>query len=184
MMRSFLYAISVISVIGNILGQQGFANPVNKKGYESYTYEKFSEELVKRAEKGDEFAQYNLGQNYEKGDGLKQNYAKAVKWFKKSADQGNAWAQSELGVCYYQGKCVAVDHKKAFELYLKSAEQGCLAAQAMLGGCYQNGQGTEKNETEALKWYKKALENGATFVSGAIQELEGKLKKQSATNPQ
>jgi len=35
-----------------------------------------------------------------------------------------------------------------------------------------------------LKWYKKAFENGATFVSGAIKELEGKVKRQSATNPQ
>ncbi|NBP30774.1 MAG: sel1 repeat family protein, partial [Flavobacteriia bacterium] len=96
--------ILLLSIAGYFIEQQSIANPANKKGYESYKYEKFSEELQKRAQDGDEFAQYNLGQNYEKGDGVKQNYAEAVKWFRKSAEQGNAWSQSELGVCYYQGK--------------------------------------------------------------------------------
>ena len=179
MFKLCAYVVSGLIVIGFILGQHTSASPANKKGYESYKYEKFSEELKKRAQDGDEFAQYNLGQIYEKGDGVKQNYAEAVKWFRKSAEQGNAWSQSELGVCYYQGKCVAVDHKKAFDLYMKSAEQDYMVGQVNLAGCYLFGHGTEKNEKVALKWYKKAFENGATFVSGAIKEIEEKIKNQS-----
>jgi len=184
MFKLCAYVVSGLIVIGFILGQHTSASPANKKGYESYKYEKLSEELKKRAQDGDEFAQYNLGQIYEKGDGVKQNYAEAVKWFRKSAEQGNAWSQSELGVCYYQGKCVAVDHKKAFDLYMKSAEQDYMVGQVNLAGCYLFGHGTEKNEKEALKWYKKAFDNGATFVGVAIKEIEERLKKQSSTNPQ
>lgn len=171
--------LSVASVVGAMFGQQTLADPPRTKGYESYEDEKFSEELLQRAEKGDEFAQYNLGKIYANGEGVKQNYAEAVKWFKKSAEQGNAWAQSELGVCYYQGKSVAVDHKKAFKLYTKSAEQNYMIGQVNLAGCYLFGHGTEKNEKEALKWYKKAFENGATFVGSAIKEVEQKIKKAS-----
>ena len=183
MFRLIIYTLSYSIVVFSFLGQEAAAD-TEKKGYESYKIEKFSEELQKRAQGGDEFAQYNLGQIYEKGDGVAQNYAEAVKWFRKSAEQGNAWAQSELGVCYYQGKCVAVDQKKAFELYTKSAEQDYMVGQVNLAGCYLFGHGTEKNEKEALKWYKKAFKNGATFVCGAIKEIEEKLKKQPPTNPQ
>ncbi|NBT90905.1 MAG: hypothetical protein EBT50_08815 [Verrucomicrobia bacterium] len=62
---------------------------------------------------------------------------------------------------------------------MKSAEQDYMVGQVNLAGCYLFGHGTEKNEKEALKWYKKAFENGATFVSGAIKEIEEKIKNQS-----
>jgi TPR repeat protein len=37
---------------------------------------------------------------YEKGQGLAQDYAEALKWYRKAADQGNADAQYGLGGMY------------------------------------------------------------------------------------
>jgi len=45
------------------------------------------------AELGDANAQHNLGIMYRFGEGVPQNYAEAVKWFRKGAEQGNAGAQ-------------------------------------------------------------------------------------------
>ena len=39
---------------------------------------------------------------YEEGNGVPQDYAKAVKWYRLAADQGYADAQYNLGVMYEQ----------------------------------------------------------------------------------
>ena len=49
-----------------------------------------------RAEEGDAFSQYFLGDMYADGDGVPQDYAEAVRWFRLAAEQGNVDAQSIL----------------------------------------------------------------------------------------
>ena len=55
---------------------------------------------VRLADQGDAFAQYDLGVMYANGQGVPQDYAQAVAWYRKAADQGNAAAQTNLGVMY------------------------------------------------------------------------------------
>ena len=50
--------------------------------------------LTLSAEQGYAPAQCNLGDCYFKGQGTRQNYEKAVYWFKKSAVQGNMVGKS------------------------------------------------------------------------------------------
>ena len=45
------------------------------------------------ADQGDAFAQYNLGVMYSKGQGVTQDNAAAVRWYRKAADQDFAKAQ-------------------------------------------------------------------------------------------
>ena len=52
------------------------------------------------AEQGDADAQYNLGVMYDNGEGVTQDDAEAVKWYRRAAEQGNAFAQHNLGVMY------------------------------------------------------------------------------------
>jgi TPR repeat protein len=49
-------------------------------------------------------AQNNLGNCYYRGNGVAEDYSKAVEWYRKAADQGYAAAQNNLGNCYYNGK--------------------------------------------------------------------------------
>ncbi len=48
------------------------------------------------AKKGDELAQFKLGECYSNGRGVEQDYAKAVYWYTKSAEQGNWKAEQAL----------------------------------------------------------------------------------------
>ncbi len=41
---------------------------------------------------------------YDKGQGVPQDYAEAVRWYRKVAEQGNASAQFNLGVMYDSGR--------------------------------------------------------------------------------
>ena len=65
------------------------------------------------AEQGNALAQYYLGEMYEFGKGVPQNFAAALKWYRKAANQGNAKAQKALGEIYSQGKGVPKDYVQA-----------------------------------------------------------------------
>lgn len=67
---------------------------------------------------------YRLGLCHENGEGVPQNYEKAVEWYHKAAEQGNADAQFHLGDCYRKGKGVRRNKQQAAEWYRKAAEQG------------------------------------------------------------
>ena len=66
---------------------------------------------------------------YSNGQGVEQDYKKAVEWYRKAAEQGHADAQNNLGFMYYTGQGVEQDYKKAVEWYRKAAEQGHADAQ-------------------------------------------------------
>ncbi len=65
--------------------------------YNSGDYETAFREFKPLAEQGDAHAQFNLGYMYHKGEGVPQDDAEAVKWFRMSADQGYAEALRALG---------------------------------------------------------------------------------------
>ena len=50
---------------------------------------------------------------YLNGNGVSQDYAAAVTWFRKAADQGNAEGQAELGLMYAFGLGVPQDYVQA-----------------------------------------------------------------------
>ena len=58
----------------------------------------------KAATAGDTKAQFDLGVCYTEGNGVPEDYAEALKWFRKAADQGNPIAQYNLGLLYVQGR--------------------------------------------------------------------------------
>ena len=69
-------------------------------------------------------AQTNLGLMYDLGEGVAQDDAEAVKWYRKAAEQDSAEAQNNLGTMYVQGQGVAQDEVEAVKWYRKAAEQG------------------------------------------------------------
>ena len=81
-------------------------------------------ELLPLAEKGDASAQNNLGIMYEEGQGVAQNYAEAVRWYRKAADQGHPLGQNSLGFMYEKGFGVAQNYSEAMRWYRKAADQG------------------------------------------------------------
>jgi TPR repeat protein len=114
----------------------------------------------KAAEQGDAAAQWSLGYRYDHGEGVTQNDAEAVKWYRKAAEQGNTYAQCNLGISYADGKGVAKNEAEAVKWLRKAAEQGYNDAQFNLGVWYADGKGVVKDAAEAVKWYRKAAEQG------------------------
>ena len=61
---------------------------------------------------------------HEHGQGVKQNYAEAVKWYRTAAEQSHASAQHNLGVMYANGQGVQQDFSKAVVWFEKAASKG------------------------------------------------------------
>ena len=81
------------------------------------------------AEQGDAVAQYDLGLMYHIGEGVPQDYAEAVKWWRMAAEQGHAKAQNNLGVMYGTGRGVPTDDALAYMWFNLAAAQGYKKAQ-------------------------------------------------------
>ena len=62
------------------------------------------------AEAGHAEYQFHLGLMYTTGQGVPQDDAEAVRWFRLAAEQGRADAQYNLGVMYANGHGVPQDH--------------------------------------------------------------------------
>lgn len=77
-------------------------------------------------------AQNNLGNRYYFGEGVKQDYAEAVNWYKLAAEQGNVSAQYNLGECYYYGRGVKKYYAEAVKWYKLAAENGHAGAKEKL----------------------------------------------------
>ena len=113
-----------------------------------------------KAEQGYAEAQFILGNMYCKGQGVAQDYKKAVVWYTKAAEQGVAEAQYNLWVMYLKGQGVPQDYKKAVVWCTKAAEQGYAEAQYNLGYMYDNGKGVPQDYKKAVVWYTKAAKQG------------------------
>ena len=80
---------------------------------DSYLYAKIKD-LRKLAVRGDATAQYTLGMRYATADGVKQDYAEAMSWFRQAADQGDVRAQAKMAAWYSAGRGAPKDYGKAY----------------------------------------------------------------------
>ena len=112
------------------------------------------------ADKGEVWAQYNLGNMYDMGYGVPEDDATAVKWYTKAAEQGLADAQNSLGFAYANGLGVPKDDATAVKWYTKAAEQGLADAQKSLGLNYAMGIGVPKDNVMAYMWLILAAAQG------------------------
>lgn len=117
--------------------------------------------LLDLAQKGDAFAQQQLGANLADGIGVPENKKAGYEWIKKSADQGYVPALYSMGVYYQFGYGgVKKDAKEAFEYFLKAADKGDIDALYSIAQCYNEGWGVENDLPKAFEYYLKAAKSG------------------------
>ena len=117
--------------------------------------------------------QFHLGTLYESGNGVPQDYAQAVLWYRKAAEQNLAIAQYRLGVLYANGVGVPLDKVQASQLFLSAARQGYSPAYALIGGAYLTGDGVPIDYAEASFWFAVATvtESQPTLAKADAMQL-------------
>ena len=69
-------------------------------------------------------AQYDLGLKYATGEGVPEDNAEAVRWYRMAAEQGDFLAQFSLGVMYDTGAGVPENYVLAYAWFNLAAVQG------------------------------------------------------------
>lgn len=130
-----------------------------------------AKELRKSAKAGDASAQFRLGQLYDEGTGVPQDYGQAKEWFEKAAKQGHAGAQTNLGTLYLQGEGAPQSAQMALFWFSRAAEQGDVLAFAKLGWIYAQGRGMLQDFIQAHMWYNLSAAQGEQRAAEARDAL-------------
>ena len=140
--------------------------------------------IKERAEQGDADAQFNLGFRYDNGEGVPEDDAEAVKWYRKAAEQGYAKAQYNLGLMYDNGEGVPEDDAEAVKWFRKAAEQGYALAQYNLGGMYANGEGVPEDKVLAYMWLNISAASGNESAKEIKELVSRKMTREQIAEAQ
>ena len=136
------------------------------------------------AEQGLLRAQFNLGLMYANGEGVPENDAEAVKWFRLAAEQGLAEAQFNLGVMYANGEGVPENDAEAVKWYRLAAEQGYVIAQINLGMKHAFGQGVPENYLTAYVWLSVSAAQGNQLAKDNLEIVKNILTNEQLAQGQ
>ena len=131
---------------------------VYKKGFEIAQQQNNEEFTGKMA--------FNVGDLYNYGDKLGENYQQANEWYKLAVEKENTDACFELGFNYKCGCGIEMDERKALELYFhgfeiaKKKEDPASAGKIAheIGKLYRDANQIGKDINEAVLWYQKGVE--------------------------
>jgi TPR repeat protein len=118
------------------------------------------EHILQCLQAGDADVAFTMGNRYDRGEGVDQDFKEAMKWYRLSADHGNPKAQVNIGFLYKEGKGVPQDHAEAFRWYRLAADQGLPRGQAAVGVAYATGEGILQDYSAAVDWCRKAAKQG------------------------
>lgn len=124
--------------------------------------------LQTKAAQGNADAQYQVGIDYLRGEGVSQDDAQTAYWLQKAAAAGIGPAECDLGYLYETGRGVPKDYPKAAQWYGAAAAQGIANSQYNLGLLYVHGYGVPKDYTQALKWFRVSAVQKNSAAEGAV----------------
>lgn len=120
MKKWIVFIATIVSLCSNVARANDLEDAID--AHYKGNHAKALELLPPIAEEGNAIAQGLLGRMYLRGEGVNQDYQKAVKWFLLAAEQGDAYSQGKLGGMYDGGLGVVQDNKEAVKWYRLAAK--------------------------------------------------------------
>jgi hypothetical protein len=111
-------------------------------------------------ERGDPFAQFNLGKMYQRGQGVDRSVTEAVKWYAKAVRQREPGAMINLGLMYRLGDGVPKNFLEAAHLFRLAARYGDHLGSVYLGIMHEKGEGPFRNDETAIQYFQTAARRG------------------------
>ena len=126
-------------------------------------------------EKGERESEYALGTHHAFGDGVEEDFPKALSLLESSASKGYAPAMTFLGVMHQRGRGVPIDHGKAAQLFRRASLLCDPDGQNLLAGAYLGGLGVPEDRAEAHAWLRLAAEGGVEQARKSVEPIGGLL---------
>jgi TPR repeat protein len=105
-------------------------------------------------------ALYNLGRCFEYGKGVRQDFDRAVTYYRLGAELGDSAAQNSFGIFLERGIGIQPNLALAAQYYKLAAAQGHPDGANNLGFCLEHGRGVEPNIEAAADCSRFAANHG------------------------
>lgn len=135
-----------------------------------------TDQLRAGAALGNPAAQYQLARKLSRGEGIAEDQAAALAWFRKSAENGDAKAQLTMARLYFSGDGVAKDPMRAAIWLKRAAESGDSFAQGLMGMVTLGGIGVAQDPYAALQWFNKSKEPEAAQLAHVLEQDLAKIE--------
>jgi cell division septation protein DedD len=136
--------------------------------WQSGNFEGALKEWRPLADKGDADAQFNLGQAYKLGRGVRADLKIAQSWYEKAAQQGHGQAQANLGLILFQNG----ERERAMPWIRRAADAGDPRAQYVLGTSMFNGDFIPKDWPRAYALMQRAAAQGLPHAATNLQQMD------------
>ncbi len=120
---------------------------------------------------GDADAQFNLGQAFKLGRGVRQDLAQAADWFRRAAQQNHLQAADNLGLVLYD----MGNKGDALPWLTQSAERGEPRAQFVMGAELFNGERISRDLPRAYAFMKRASDAGLQRAGAALVQMDAAI---------
>lgn len=144
----------------------GLFNDVTKRRNEEYSKQVFNE-VKFCADNGDSKSMNFVGNFYNYGIGVPEDYLEAIKWYKRASINGYAPATCNVAIAYADGgRGVEKDFDKAIEIAGELRSNNPMLFNVVLGHIYRY----NENEALAFEYYKNGAKLGepkSVFYYGA-----------------
>jgi uncharacterized protein len=178
---SHLIKVALVGLILSVASAPALADV--KAGVDAWSrgeYEAAVKQWREPALKGDADAQFNMGQAYKMGRGVKTDLNVALDWYKKAAAQGHLQAADSYGhLLHYQGKVA-----EALPFLQASADRGDPRAQYLLATELFNGTHIGKDWVRAYALMTRASSAGMAPASRSLAQMDQYIpleQRQAAT---
>lgn len=158
-----------LAALGVILSPAALAD--TKAGVDAWTRGDFPaavKEWQAGAANGDADAQFNLGQAYKLGKGVKQDLARAEDYFGKAAALGHLQASDNYGLLLFQRG----ERKQALPFIRAAADRGDPRSQYLLGIGHFNGDIVPKDWVRAYALVSLAQQSGLEQARAALTQMD------------
>lgn len=173
-------------VVGTTFALMAGAAPAyadTKAGVDAWSrgeYEIAVKEWRKPAMEGDADAQFNLGQAYKLGRGVKTDLDVALDWYRKAAAQGHLQASDSCGHLLHYQKKIA----EALPFLIASSDRGEPRAQYLLATELFNGINIGKDWVRAYALMTRAASAGMASAARSLEQMDEYIpveERQAAT---
>ncbi|KAF0211350.1 MAG: Sel1 domain-containing [Ignavibacteria bacterium] len=114
--------------------------------------------LTSDANRGDPFAQHELGIRYLMGSGFPKDTVKAIYWIRKAVDQNLPAARFNYGIMLYNGIGVPWNPFEAYMNFKAASDAGLPESQFALGLLYTDNLALTRDFGKAYKFFKLAAD--------------------------
>lgn len=128
--------------------------------------------LVTEANRGDPFAQHELGIRYLLGQGFPNDTVKAIYWIRKAADQNLAAARYNYAILLYNAIGLPWNPFEAYSNFKKAADSGMPDAHFAIGLFLIDNLVVNRNYTEAYKSFRIAADAGNEPAKKIIENFK------------